>query len=347
MTALADIVMADDGISFDGNSLQRGPLGGAETAFVSLATSLAKRGNNVSVINNCPRPMKKDGVNWAPIRNGIPERCDLFIANRSDKLLPLAAQARTVIFWIHNPAKYLLKFRYLSKIWRRKPIIIFSGSYHAKSYPKWAPDGGRKIIPYGISDDFDNVHQQDAAPKPVAIFTSNPLRGLSWLLDLWSEHISTKMPDAELHIYSGPLTYGELGSSQKDRMQLVLDKALELSSNNVHLHNPVPKKRLVEVLKQSRVLLYRGDPGETFCLAVGEAQAAGVPAVVQDIGCVAERVIDGKTGFVAKDDVEFADAALKLLKNDNLWLQNHVEALNVQGSWGWNEAAAEFERLIK
>ena len=35
------IILADDGISFDGNTLKNEPLGGAETAFASLAESLA------------------------------------------------------------------------------------------------------------------------------------------------------------------------------------------------------------------------------------------------------------------------------------------------------------------
>ena len=40
---MAHIVMADDGIAFDGASAAAGPLGGAETAFVALAEALARR----------------------------------------------------------------------------------------------------------------------------------------------------------------------------------------------------------------------------------------------------------------------------------------------------------------
>ena len=31
-------------------------------------------------------------------------------------------------------------------------------------------------------------------------------------------------------------------------------------------------------------MLYKGDPGETFCLSIAEAQALGIPCVVQPIG---------------------------------------------------------------
>jgi len=41
---MAKVVMADDGIAFDGATAEQGPLGGAETAFVALAEALALRG---------------------------------------------------------------------------------------------------------------------------------------------------------------------------------------------------------------------------------------------------------------------------------------------------------------
>lgn len=343
---MADIIMTDDGIAFDGTSLERGPLGGAETAFISMAISLARRGHNVTVKNKCGVAMEKDGVSWSPLEEGVAEKCDLYIANRSDKLLLSAREAEQAVFWIHNPAQYLLKFRYLWKLWRRRPLIIFSGNYHANSYPKWGPDGGRKIIPYGISEEFRSVLPQEKVPPPRAIFTSNPQRGLSWLLDVWHNRIHEKMPDAELHIYSGAATYGAHGAERAVQMQPILDKATSLRSSNVFLHDPVPKQDLVNVLSQSRVLVYRGDPGETFCLAVGEAQAAGIPAVVKDIGCVAERIVHGCTGFVANSDADFARATLNLLEDDVLWQQQNAAALETQRQWSWDDAALLFERLI-
>ncbi|MBM3571818.1 MAG: glycosyltransferase, partial [Alphaproteobacteria bacterium] len=115
---MASIVMADDGMRFDGGSLDAGPLGGAETAVVSLAEALARRGHQVQVCNKCDAPVRHRGVNWTPLAAGTPETADLYIANRGDKLLPLVPQARRRLFWIHNPATYLLKWRYLWKLWR-------------------------------------------------------------------------------------------------------------------------------------------------------------------------------------------------------------------------------------
>jgi glycosyltransferase involved in cell wall biosynthesis len=344
--AMARVVMADDGIEFDGHSLSEGPLGGAETAFISLAEALAARGHEVAIHNNCPRPGKVNGVDWFPLADGLPETCDLYVANRGNRLIAGIPGAARTIFWIHNPANYLLKWRYLKPLWRLRPAMVFSGRFHANSYPGWAPCGERIEIPYGISEVFRTTTPPETPPPPRAMFTSSPLRSLDWLLDLWAVLIRPAVPDAELHVFSGPATYGAHGGARAAQMAPILDKARSLASQGVVLRAPIPKEDLARELGTARVLPYRGDPGETFCLAVGEAQAAGVPAVVQNIGCVAERVVDRETGFVAADDRAFADATIALLTDDDLWRRQSTEAIAVQRRWGWPEAAAAFERLI-
>jgi glycosyltransferase involved in cell wall biosynthesis len=343
---MALIVIADDGVRFDGGSLEAGPLGGAETAVVSLAEALARRGHQVFVRNKCEAPVRHRGVDWAPLEHGLPEAADLYIANRGDRLLPLVPRARRRVFWIHNPAGYLLKWRYLAKLWRWRPVIVFSGPYHARTYPRWAPDGGRVVIPYGIADVFRWSEAVDEPPPPRAVFTSSPLRSLDWLMRLWAERIHPRLPEAELHLFSGPQTYGELGAAKADKMQPVLQRARGLADRGIVLRVPVGKSVLAEELRAARVLLYRGDVGETFCLAVGEAQAVGLPCVVENIGCVAERVIDGETGVVARDDEAFAEAAVRLLSDNRLWQRQHAAARDRQRGWGWDEAAAAFERLL-
>jgi len=77
-----------------------------------------------------------------------------------------------------------------------------------------------------------------------------------------------------------------------------------------------------------------------------EAQAMGVPAVVQPLGSVVERVIDGVTGHIAGDDDSFAAAAIALLRDDDLWRRYHAEALARQRGQSWDEVAAQFEALI-
>jgi glycosyltransferase involved in cell wall biosynthesis len=250
------------------------------------------------------------------------------------------------VFWIHNPARYLMKWRYLSKLWRVKPVVVFLGDYHATTYPQWAPDGGRTVIPYGLPDAFCHAEPLATPPGPRAVFTSNPLRSLDWLLHIWARDIWPKVPGAELHVFAGAATYGSIGARKENVMNAVLARARSLESAGVRLRGPLPKAALIGELRAARAMLYRGDLEETFCLAVGEAQAMGVPAVVENFGSVSERVIDGETGFVAADDAAFAECARRLLTDDALWRAQHLAALAEQRSWRWADAAAGFERMI-
>jgi glycosyltransferase involved in cell wall biosynthesis len=365
---MARIVLADDGIEFDADTPRERPLGGAESSVVFLVEELAKRGHEVRVRNRCPRPGVVRGVEWAPIHlpgapyGNMPAEADLYIANRGDKLIPLMPRAPVgaqhlmragirpragrVAFWTHNPAQYLLKWRYLWKLWRVRPTIIFIGDYHATTCPAWVPDGGRKVIPYGIPDLFRAAEPRTGPPSPRAVFTSNPLRSLDWLLDLWAARIRPRVPGAELHVFAGPSTYGGVGAAKSAEMTAMLARAESLRGQGVVVRGPVPKSQLVAEFREARAMLYKGDLNETFCLAVGEAQASGVPAVVGGLGSVIERVRDGETGCIARDDGAFAEAAVRLLTDDALWRRQHEAALKFQRAWGWPEAAAAFESLL-
>ena len=344
---MANILLADDGIEFNGLTLNHSPLGGVESSIIHLTTEFAKRGHRVQVRNKCIKSLDHLGVEWRPIDQGRwPDKVDLYIANRGDKLINRMPNASKTVFWIHNPAHYLLKWRYLNKLWSTKPTIVFIGAYHASTYPKWAPGGQRIIIPYGIPDIFCDVKLKKNVPQKRAIFTSNPLRSLDWLLQLWANRIQPRIVGAELHLFSGVKTYGSFGDKKAKEIDQIISKAKSYSSQGVFVRDPATKLQLVEEFNLARCMLYRGDLDETFCLAVGEAQASGVPAVVRNLGSVVERIEDKKTGFVAQSDDDFVKKTIEIMSDDKLWCFQHKNALDIQRSWRWSDAAALFESLM-
>jgi glycosyltransferase involved in cell wall biosynthesis len=343
---MASVVMADDGIAFDGLMAETAPLGGAETAFVALAEALAARGHRVEARNRCGAAIVHKGVRWAPLSHDLPHSCDLYIGNRSHRVIGLVRRAGRRVLWLHNPASYLKKPRNLWRLARYRPTLVVTGAYHAATIPQWLPCGGREIIPYGVLDRFRTAPAREP-PPPQAIFTSNPLRGLDWLLDLWVSRIRPAVPAAELHIYAGGAVYGLTGTPRARRMDEVLARADAFAAYGVRRFAPVGRKALTAALSSARVMLYRGDPGETFCLALAEAQAMGVPAVVEPLGSTPERVIDGVTGRVAKDDDGFVAASVVLLRDDEWWRRCHLAALERQRGLSWDAVGARFEALIR
>jgi glycosyltransferase involved in cell wall biosynthesis len=339
---MALVVMADDGIPFDGKTAETGPLGGAETAFVALAEGLAARGHRVLARSRCAAPVNHRGVEWAPLSAGVPDRCDLYIGNRGHRMIGLVGRAGRRVFWLHNPARYLRKPRNVWRLAWYRPVVVATGAYHASTVPSWLVSGERMVIPYGVLDRFRHAEPREP-PPPRAVFTSNPMRGLDWLLDLWVGRIRPAVPAAELHVYAGPAVYGGGGGP----MEAVLARADALAGHGVHRHAPVGRDELARVLSEARVMLYRGDWGETFCLSLAEAQAMGVPAVVQPLGSVGERVVDGMTGRVAGDDDDFAAAAIAGLSDDSLWRSWHRNALGRQRGESWDAVAARYEALMR
>jgi glycosyltransferase involved in cell wall biosynthesis len=342
---MANVVMADDGIAFDGVMAETAPLGGAETAFVALAEALAARGHRVEARNRCISPVAHKGVRWAPLSPDLPPACDLYIGSRSYRVIGLVRCARRRLFWLHNPAGYLKKPRNLWRLARYRPTVVATGAYHAATIPRWLPCGGREVIPYGILERFRTAPPREP-PPPRAIFTSNPTRGLDWLLDLWAARIRPVVPSAELHIYAGSSVYGLAGTPRARHIEEVLARADWFAPCGVRRFPPVGRDALANALLGARVMLYRGDPGETFCLALAEAQAMGIPAVVTPLGATPERLVDGVTGRVAHDDADFVAAAVALLRDDELWRRWHLAALERQRGLSWDDVAARFEGLM-
>ena len=126
---MTKLLFIDNGIEFDSILLKKKPFGGAEVAFVSLVEALAKLNYEVVVYNNCLNEGKINGVKWKKLDSRIfEEKFDVLIVNRGDKFLNFKKECKKRIFWIHNPAKYLLKYRYLSKLFFNKFKIVFSSN---------------------------------------------------------------------------------------------------------------------------------------------------------------------------------------------------------------------------
>lgn len=70
---------------------------------------------------------------------------------------------------------------------------------------------------------------------------------------------------------------------------------------NIHVLGPVGKDRLLRELEQARAVLVPSRCNETFGLSAVEAMAAGVPAIVTEMGGLPEVVEHARTGYVVPE----------------------------------------------
>jgi glycosyltransferase involved in cell wall biosynthesis len=156
------------------------------------------------------------------------------------------------------------------------------------------------------------------------------------------KQIHPKVPTAELHVFAGWKTYGAWGLSVKKRMQTEIDYAALFASSNIIIREVIPKAVLFEEMRHGRAIFYRGDKAETFCLAVAEAQALGLPAVVCDLGSMKERVDNGVTGFVVNNEVDFVSAAIRILNDDVIFETMSLSSSQKYAAMNWSAAANQF-----
>ncbi len=69
------VVLYTEGLPFTGDTLEQQALGGSETAFISVARELARKGHDVHAYCMCPKPGVFDGV-VVPPRAGSPRMGD-------------------------------------------------------------------------------------------------------------------------------------------------------------------------------------------------------------------------------------------------------------------------------
>ena len=102
------------------------------------------------------------------------------------------------------------------------------------------------------------------------------------------------------------------------------------------------QKKLVEDLLKSKVFLVPGHKAELYCLAAEEARELCIPIVTMGIGSLYERVEHGKTGFIAKNENEFASYTLELFNNDD-----KTKAVMIIGEIGGPQEAEAAEYVQK
>ncbi len=341
------ILLVDDSLPFDGYTPSSQPLGGVEKAFACLPGALRRRGHEVEVVNRCQFPVTAEGVAWKPWDAPRPESCDVLIAYRKPALLDFPVEAAKRILWIAGPGGYLARGPNPEILARHAAVpIVVAGPCHAATVP--APLAGRvvEIVP-GLAAAFREAEAMAPADPPRAVVTTHPLMDLDWLIDLWTREIRPKVENAELQIFSAILDRGLLGGEVHERVRPILDRAMAAREMGVTILRPRADPDMAEAYRAARVHLYPGAAGEVYCATLAESQAVGLPAVARDFAATRERLVDGETGFIVPDDLAFASCAILLLDNVGIYESRSEAARATQRARGWDEAAAEFEALLR
>lgn len=153
-------------------------------------------------------------------------------------------------------------------------------------------------------------------------------KNLDFLIELFSEIVKKRNNVNLLIVGDGPY---------RKEME---NKAKNLE--RVFINGRVKQENLPYIYSGSELFLFPSN-SDTFGMAVLEAQACGLPAIVSDKGGPKNIVIDGETGFVAKaDDVKDwfgkINFVIDLMRNNPLLYKylNEMARKNVEENYNWD-----------
>ncbi len=203
-----------------------------------------------------------------------------------------------------GPAEYQRLRRALLGDSLRQAAVIVSPSRAARDLVRQVyPDLPIRVIPHGIRHIPPVIRKAGEKIRFGMIGNVTQVKGAEVILKAWP--LVTHNDEAELHVY---------GASSS------LDYIRCFEELGIYYHGPYREADLSRILSQIDVGILPSQQPETFCYALAEFFAGGVPVVGSDYGNLADQIHEGVNGLkVPRDDPRaWADAISSLIQDSTL-----------------------------
>ncbi|WP_440909539.1 glycosyltransferase [Candidatus Pelagibacter sp.] len=325
------IYFIENSYDHNGEDLDNPKIGGSEKTTINITNELSKKKNLlIKVFNNTSKPKKIKNVIWENINNLSLNDIPDYVIAKGDANLFYKLNCKKNFLWSHSiqSIEKFIRKKQLFPFLKFKPKLILEGEYHYNKRNFFTSMYGKKILEIAPDFEFLNTKiDKDIIPDANAIFTTKSDRNLDFLINSWFK-INENIKNSKLYINPPyELNYKEI-------------------KKNIIIRNKGDKFDLINDLKNSRLFLTPGHKTEVFCLAAEEARELCVPIVTMGKGCLYERVIHAKTGYIAKNQNEFINYATQVLSDDNLYLYLKSNLFNLRGSKNYSIVATNFLKIL-
>jgi tetratricopeptide (TPR) repeat protein len=327
-------------------NVNKGGIGGSETAVVELSRRLSTKGWKVTVYNQCglePGGKEFDGVLYKNYWEFNPrDKFNVLWAWRTPGLFDLGIEANLKLLDLHDT---MAPGDIDKDLADKLDVIMVKTEYHRSLYPD-VPDDKFEIVGNGIDLSRFNIGAKE--PKRF-MYSSTPNRGLDIILkNIW-HRIIAKHPDATLHVYYGWKTFYEMEKHNPAKMKWMKETQELMKQKGVINHGRVGQKRLAEDMAVSSYWLYPTDFPEIHCMTACEMQAAGVIPITSGFAALAETA---KRCVIIKGEVrseaygaEFAEKVLDVMEQDNSKLINNI--ITGAKEFDWDLVADNWDKICK
>jgi glycosyltransferase involved in cell wall biosynthesis len=205
-----------------------------------------------------------------------------------------------------GPAEYQRLRRVLLGGSLRKAAVLVAPSHAAANLVREVyPDLNIRVIPHGIRPVAKLAKTPSSKLRFGMIGYVAPVKGIEVILKAWP--LVAQKSDAELHIY---------GASDPRYVE-------QIKAAGIHYHGAYREGDLPRILSEIDVGLLPSQQPETFCYALTEFFAGGVPVVGSDYGNVADQIVSGVNGYKVQrgDPRAWAEMISALIQDPSLGKQ--------------------------
>lgn len=165
----------------------------------------------------------------------------------------------------------------------------------------------------------------------------DPVKGIFDLIEIWSK-VSNELPEAKLAIIgSGPPSFICRLLNRIERTSL---------QQNVKYIGPLSESEKFSLLKSGKVFTFPSRE-EGWGIAVCEAMACGLPAIVYDLPAYKKVYSQGIVTVPLGDIEKFAKVTVKLLTNDNLRRKLSNEARIQARKYDWDSTISRELQILR
>ena len=306
---------------FTGLDLNTTKVRGTESSLILLAESLVKNSIYVKVLTEIDKDVLCNGVIYSNKNIHQETTYDLCVAISNANLFNDISAKKKVV-WSNSlqPFEKFLRKKQLLPFLKHKPEVVTMCNYQFYKRSYLTSMYGKHMISLSVDPRFytEKVDLENI-PSPYALNNVRSHRNLDWLIDIWTKSFNNKNGKAKLFINPNLIEYSD-----------------EMKESNIYERKFGSRDDLINELRNTRVFAYTGHKSDIWVLTVEEAVQMCVPIVTYGIGSVEDRVIHNETGFIAKNDEEFAKYLEMLLFDDEFYNKIRRKMFKRRGFKNWD-----------
>lgn len=242
--------------------------------------------------------------------------------------------------------RYVIYYFYdrflFGKILQKADLFLITNDYDRRHFPANLKDKIFAIYGGVNTEEIFKAKKRWGGEKPYgAVFCSrlHPQKGISQLLDVWSQVIKS-LPSAKLAI---------IGNGEKSYERFLRSKAEKLGlGNNLKWFGYVDGIDKYQIYLQSKILLH-GTIYDNNGMVAAEALCTGLPVIMYNLPPLKDVYTDGCLKVKVGDKNSYAQAIIETLNNQSA-LKKLAPDLKMQeqmmGYWDWSQRVKRFREAL-